>query len=264
MVTVLACMACLLTRDSTPESTVQGMFDALNKHDWKGVFSRIEGAKVDQVVPEFEKLASVPTSIPKFVLKMTTLTATGDSASGTVSIGTEMGVGANSPTFQEDEVHLHRTNGDWKIVDGKGKNSLFSQLGQIARDPSKMQQSRDAAQRTVILSNLKQIALGIMMYLNDHDDRFSIKQATLKASLNPYIKSDKVWVGPDGKPLDVRLNPALVGKAMSSVPEPANCVLLTIGPKENLRYFQDRTVVAYVDGHVKLVSRGAVASLKWK
>lgn len=263
MVTALACLAYLVTRDSTPESTVQGMIDSLNKHDWKAVFTRFEGAKVDEVVASFDKLMSTqPSAMPKFSLKMTTLAITGDTASGSVSVGFQMGSTPN-PTYQEDEVHLHRTSGDWKIVDGKSATGVFTELGKISRDPKMMQQSRDVAQRTVILSNLKQISLGILMYCNDHDDKLSLDQSTLKVRIEPYLKNAKIWIGPDGKPLNVRMNPALVGKPMTSVAEPAITVLLSIGPKDNLQYFDERTPIAFVDGHVKYMTKAALATVKW-
>ncbi|MDR3692622.1 MAG: hypothetical protein P4L46_24795 [Fimbriimonas sp.] len=263
MVTAFVCLACLVTRDATPESTVQGVFDSLNKHDWKAVFTRFEGAKVDVVVPIFEKLAADNAAMPKFILKMTTLTTTGDNASGPVSVGFQMGT-SRSPNFLEDEVHLHRTAGDWKIVDGKGTQSIFTQLGQVARDPKKMNQTRSSAQKTVILSNMKQIALGVLMYANDNNDKIALDQSNLKARIAPYLRNANLWKGPDGKLLDVRLNPSLFGKSMTAVAEPAQCVMLSIGPKDKLQYFEGQTIIAFVDGHVKLLKKEGLSILKWK
>lgn len=261
MVTALACLAYLVYHDATPEATVNGMIDALNARDWKGVFSRFEGANVDQVAPAIQKMLPPGAQMPKLTIKITSLTITGDTATGPVSLGFQMGTQA--PTTQEDEVHLHRTNGDWKIVDGKSLQSIFTQFGKIARDPSLMTKARDGAKRTVILSHMKQLALAMIMYTTDYDDKVSLTQASLKAKLLPYLKIDKVWLDADGKPLDVRINPALVGKKLTAVSKPDLCVMLSIGPKAKLQYFDDKTPIAFVDGHVKYLTKDAIAGIKW-
>jgi hypothetical protein len=263
MVTALACLACLLTPDATPESTVKGVVDALNNHDWKGVFSRFEGAKLDLVVPQFTKLAGMNARIPKFFIKMTTLTTNGDMATGPVSVGTQEGT-QTTPNYVDDEVHLHRVNGDWKISDGKTAQSMFTALGEISRNPEKLGMARDNARRTVILSDMKQIGLAVLMFANDFDDKLSFTQSTMKAKLQPYLKNDKLWVGPDGKPLDVRINPAWVGKSMTAVSQPANCVMLSIGPKDKLQYFDGQTPIVFMDGHAKFLTSAAAKNIMWK
>ena len=262
MVTALACFACFAFYDSTPEATVNGVIDGINKHDWKAVFSRFEDAKLDQVVAQFEKLNGVPNAIPKFSVKIESLPISGDTAKGKVTISSQMN-GTPTPEI-EDEVQLHLTKGDWKVVGGSGKNSLFSQLAMIAKSPEKMQGSRDAATRTVILSNLKQLALGVMLYTDDHDDKMTLDQASLKKKLAAYLKNEKTWSGPDGKLLDVQFNPNLVGKSLASVAEPANTVLLSLGTKDKLQMFGNETPIAFVDGHCRYMAKEALGKLKWK
>ena len=251
-------------RDATPEGTVQAMFVAWNKRDWRGVFSRIESAKLDAAVATLNRIEATTGRMPQMVAHLSSFTINGNDAAGHVKIDS-LPSGPNHVTVKtEDDVTLRQTNGDWKIVSGRLENSFFNQLTQVARDPKRMAQAQASSVRSVVLSNLKQIALAVLIYTNDHDDRILFNQSTLKSTLKKYIAKQDVWFGPDGKPLDVRINPALVGKSIAQVARPAYCVLLSLGPKGNLQFTNDRTLIAFVDGHVKPVSRAGVANLLWK
>ncbi len=82
--------------------------------------------------------------------------------------------------------------------------------------------ARERARQTSCLSNLKQIGTGLMMYVQDYDERYpgSVMQPIppingggssiqpIDAQLNPYTKSDQVWACPsDDNPFFV-LTPA--------------------------------------------------------
>jgi prepilin-type N-terminal cleavage/methylation domain-containing protein/prepilin-type processing-associated H-X9-DG protein len=76
--------------------------------------------------------------------------------------------------------------------------------------------ARASARRTSGLSNLKQIGLGLTQYLQDHDERFpntvterqgkdyysaadtaaGVAQYSIKAKLQPYVKSDQLFKDP--------------------------------------------------------------------
>jgi hypothetical protein len=116
----------------------------------------------------------------------------------------------------------------------------------------------------VVLSHLKQIGLSVIMFINDHDDIYALDQATLKAKTAKFMRGMDVWVDADGKPLDVRINPAILGKSMTVVANPASTVMLSLGPKDNLQFMGESTAVVFCDGHAKFVGRTGVASLGWK
>jgi prepilin-type N-terminal cleavage/methylation domain-containing protein len=74
-------------------------------------------------------------------------------------------------------------------------------------------QAKRAAQKTVVVSNLKQIATGVLLYANDHDDVFPRTMdtssgfpetiswwavANYQAALNPYIKNGRGGVNAQG------------------------------------------------------------------
>ena len=253
-------------KDATPIETVKSVLSDLNKHDWKAVFGHFEGAKIDQAAAGLAKIASDPKNpVPDFVLKSVSLTSSsGDSAIGRVIFAFSPKLGGAKLADQNDEVHFHRTNGDWKITDGKNINNFFDQLARMATDPATLGQAREAARRTVILSNLKQISLGVVIYANDYNDVLSLNQSNIKSKIHPYTKTDKLWLDTDGKPLDVQFNPALSGKKMSSFSSPSTTVMLSIGKQGHLVYYGKSTPVAFLDGHVKFVSQADAAKLQWK
>lgn len=70
-------------------------------------------------------------------------------------------------------------------------------------------QAKQSAKKAVALSNTKQIALGLNMYMADHDDYFPVAMADngaingggwgewpIDMQLNPYIKSYDLWASP--------------------------------------------------------------------
>jgi prepilin-type N-terminal cleavage/methylation domain-containing protein len=71
--------------------------------------------------------------------------------------------------------------------------------------------AREQARKTVCISNLKQIGLGIMQYTQDYDERYPIgypfwhtqepmnQQELLVYTVNPYIKSTQIWDCPSWK-----------------------------------------------------------------
>jgi prepilin-type N-terminal cleavage/methylation domain-containing protein len=67
-------------------------------------------------------------------------------------------------------------------------------------------QAKAAAKKSVCLSNLKQIGLGMMMYINDYDDAYAPWAANIPPinggntsfmppdlQLMPYVKNDQIW-----------------------------------------------------------------------
>jgi hypothetical protein len=260
MIHLLACYAILVVKDVTPEATVRAAIDALGRQSWKELFSRVDGAKVAEASAAIEKLSPKPDKTPTLEIKDLKLTITGDTATGSLSIVFPSASGQTMAP-QSSEVTLKNIGGDWKIEGGKG---FFDEIVKFGKDPIVVQaQAHAAAEKTIILSNVRQIALGVLMFSGDNDDKIKLTQANIKAKLKPYLRNDALWIGPDKKPLDIRINPNLIGKSMTSVAAPAETVMLSWGPKSALVYSGGRTIIGFTDGHVKWVSKEAVAKLKW-
>ena len=263
MLTTLIGIALFIRRDATPQATVQGALDAFNKRDWVGFFSRFDSAKPTEAAKVLtEALKSSPT-VPTLNYKFGTLTMTGDNATVPVTFDIQV---PNVKEFQhaEDSAILKKSGDDWKIVSGSSASMLFSQFSTIAQDPSKMMPARAAAKSTVLLSNIKQLALAVIMHATDHEDKYALTQAGLRKALLVYTKSDKLWSDADGKPLDIQINPNILGKKDSSFSAPTTTVMLSIGSKGKLVYKDGKTPVAFLDGHVKYIVPAGEKLLTWK
>ena len=129
-----------------------------------------------------------------------------------------------------------------------------------------MESARQRAKATTCLSNAKQIALGVMMYVQDYDETFPRKKALYVDLVMPYIKNREVFTCP----LDVKgtitytFNANLQDASLASINSPAETVMLYEGKNMQLDYRHDgKAVVAFVDGHAKLIGPEAAKALFW-
>jgi hypothetical protein len=95
--------------------------------------------------------------------------------------------------------------------------------------------AREAATRTTRISNAKQVALGLLMYAQDHDETLPGSQDPISDLIMPYTKTDAIFDG---------LVYTFSGGPLSAVAEPSKTELGYIpGPGGIARLF--------VDGHVE-------------
>ncbi|MFZ4507626.1 MAG: hypothetical protein ACOYON_08025 [Fimbriimonas sp.] len=253
---LIAGLVVLATPDATPEATVRATLAAVSKADWQAAFSRVDNANVEAAVKALRSMSGM-SKFDYEIVKLDLVTKD-DESSGPIEWKL-------SGQLQNDVVRLRRTNGDWKILGGNDNDqSFFTQFAKIGRDPSVLKVARAAADKTVVLSNMKQLALGLAIFASDRNDKIAVTQATLKSSLLPIVKSDRLWIDSKNEPLDVRINPNLIGKKVTAFSNPESVVMLTIGPKDGLKFWDDATPVAFLDGHVKFIKRSATAQLRWK
>ncbi len=108
------------------------------------------------------------------------------------------------------------------------------------------------SQRTVTLSNFKQIALGIMMFLADYDDQIPWVESTpqLLDLIQPYVKNREIYktLNPAGGM--IRFNMCLAGTWTTQIENPAETVLLY----ESMPWADGSRCVAFADGHAKVVN----------
>ena len=134
-------------------------------------------------------------------------------------------------------------------------------------------QAREKARTASCQSNLKQIALGVMMYAQDYGERCPLADKWT-GQLAPYIRNDLIFrcpsvamgqTTPPGAPIvtDYGYNAALNGLAMEKIKSPASTVLNfesngpIAGGVESLIQpgrHQKGNNFAYTDGHVKWLS----------
>jgi len=101
-------------------------------------------------------------------------------------------------------------------------------------------EAKEAADRTVIISNAKQVALGLLLYGADNDDNLPSNQGKWQDLVYPYLKNRSLM---DGFVMVFK------GGNMLTVADPANTVMGYIPGKGG-------RAVAYVDGHVKWIKNG--------
>lgn len=110
----------------------------------------------------------------------------------------------------------------------------------------------ESAKKAATLSNLKQLAIGMIMYTTDYDDVLPYAQGTeaVKYVTQPYIKNNSLWatLNPNGG--NIVYNVSIGGSSMTDIPAPADTVLYY-----ETNVWPDGTrAVAFVDGHAKYIS----------
>ena len=123
------------------------------------------------------------------------------------------------------------------------------------------------AQATSSLTNGKQLALGMLMYSQDYDEMMPYPAKNYKNLIYPYVKNEKVFHAPAAPPdekVSYTFNKNLEGVPQASVENPAETVMLYegTGTKPEYRY-EGKTVIAFADGHCKLMTSEAVSKLVW-
>ncbi len=121
----------------------------------------------------------------------------------------------------------------------------------LAVDPSQRQSAYPATAKTKTLSNLKQIGLGMMMYMSDYDDVSPYAQDTRSAFgvLMPYIKNKEVFKSYNPVASRILMNLAVAGVNQSAIPLPAETVLFY-----DEKQWPDGTRLAvFCDGHAKAI-----------
>lgn len=136
--------------------------------------------------------------------------------------------------------------------------------------------ARDNARRSSCQSNLKQIALGVIMYEQDHDEKLPPTRTWMEA-IYPYLKTEQIFTCPSLKPGEkygYAFNSGASGKNVAVFSNPAQTVLIyetsvlkrnAFGMGENrANRHLDGANFAYVDGHVKWSAKTQTPSFKLK
>jgi hypothetical protein len=113
-------------------------------------------------------------------------------------------------------------------------------------------QSKSETQ-TACQSNLKQVALGMLMYAQDYDERFPPTKtpAHMHNRVVPYVKNRKMFTCPETGEAYLP-NPALNCLDMSKIDSPATLMMLRDDKPHITESGKPGWNIAYSDGHVKL------------
>jgi hypothetical protein len=120
------------------------------------------------------------------------------------------------------------------------------------------QSERSPEEKSQALSRIKQAAIATLMYAGDYDDDFPYAPSTAAARkvLAPYARSQEVFHSPTPAG-DFRYNLNIAGVTATAIDHPDAIPLwYEVLPGARL------PVVAYVDGHAKLLTAGTRARLE--
>lgn len=181
-----------------------------------------------------------------------------------------------SETTYGERVRLAKENDGWLIVPAdpaKATTPLTSLASMLATDLSQMQMGVDRSQEqtqgispsTVSIVNLKQIALGLIMYATDWNDVYPKK--TWKKDVMPYLKNASILQPPkqeNSPATEYLMNAALMGKSMQKLKFPALTVLAYEARGGQVTYnHSGKAAVAFADGHVKLITPEEMKKVRW-
>jgi prepilin-type processing-associated H-X9-DG protein len=261
----LLAMLGVLHPGPTPEATITAFVQAVNAKDMPKAAAMVVGGK-----PKAD-YSTILSLLPKGLnISVSSMKTTIDGTKATVSLEIKM-ESPNTKSFAQIETaNLVQYNGDLLIVpidDSSAGRDVIGSLAKMTTGPSAIfANAKEAAKRTTCLSNLKQLALGVMIYIADHDDKFKFTEASLRKAVLTYTKNDKLWFCPSGSQTvpAYSVNTKLIGKAAAKLKDPANTVLLYEGSKGALNFRHGGyACVAFADGHAKVFKAADAKKLNW-
>lgn len=118
------------------------------------------------------------------------------------------------------------------------------------------------------LSQLKQLGLGVLQFVQDYDLYFSFDDAARERAISPYTKNTSLFTIAGTKSEKWHFNDNLSALPMTQVKEPARTVLFYDGDapsNDHLNFrFDDKTLIGFADGHCKALSKDELKDLVWK
>jgi hypothetical protein len=111
--------------------------------------------------------------------------------------------------------------------------------------------------------NIRQIALGVMMFVQDYDQYLAFDSAHLKRAIMPYAKTEQIF-GIPGTNDEFTFNDALSGHSIAEFHDLPNTIMLYDGRGGALNYrYNGKAAVGLMDGHSELVDPERARTLTW-
>jgi prepilin-type processing-associated H-X9-DG protein len=259
---LIACSSVGLAQ--TPESTVQKFADAISKRDIEGAAKFVVGGKpAAELVAAARSAKDWPTlNLSNFSTKLQ-----GDEATVTYDLSA---AGFSGIDDHNENVTLVHSGADWLIkaptTEPQNNRTIIPMLAYMFTHPQGLAKAKAAAKSTACLSNVKQVALGCIMYASDTDDVLKFGASNWTDKIYPYMKNKAILTCPEDAKgvVSYSINPKIVGKNLAKIKRPADTVMLYEGKggKLNFRH-SGRAAVAFCDGHAKLINAQQAKSLIW-
>jgi prepilin-type processing-associated H-X9-DG protein len=260
---LLACSSVGLAQ--TPESTVKRFADAISHRDLEGAAKLVVGGKVPAGLIAMAKSEKDWPS-----LNLTNVDTKLQGNEAIVSYDLNL-AGVTGVEDHHESITVVKSGTDWMIqaptTEPQNNRTIVPMLAYMFTHPQGFAKAKAAAKSSVCLSNVKQLALGCIMYASDMDDVLKFGVSNWADKIYPYIKNKAVQTCPeDGKGVvSYSINPKIAGKSFSKVRKPAETVLLYEGKDGKLNFrHSGRAAVAFCDGHAKLINAQQAKNLVWK
>lgn len=263
---------------SSPESTLRTFTAAISRADVTTAAACVEGTidpeKLKDWVEEWKKPQSRPPSLTFTDFKAT---VTGETATAEYTLLVTAPEGPAPADFKET-TRFRKQGESWRIVpftpEGLGeaatnrdKPQVVSLLATMMAHPDMFTRARAAARQTACLSNMKQLAIGVLLVANDHNDRIALRADQMRAGLMPHVKSASVFQCPEHtqEPVSYSLNANLQGVLTTKIKDPARTIMLYEGKKGVLEFrHEGKACVGFANGRAAMVDAAAAKKLLWK
>jgi prepilin-type processing-associated H-X9-DG protein len=248
----------------TPESKVQKFADAISRRDLEGAAKLVVGGKVPAGLIAMSKNENQwPT------LNLTNINSKIQGNEAVVSYDLNL-TGVTGVEGHNESVTLVRSGADWLIkppaTEPQNNRTIIPMLAYMFTHPEGFAGARTAAKSTACLSNVKQVALGCIMYASDMDDVLKFGVSNWTEKVYPYIKNRAILTCPEDAKgvVSYSINPKIAGKNLAKIKRPADTVMLYEGKGGKLNFRHGgRATVAFCDGHAKLINAQQAKSLVW-
>ena len=276
---------------STPKAAVRAFVTALVAKDADTVAACVQGAQSGADLKSLLQTDFGPTSrVTSADIKDVVAEVDGDKAKVTVEVtlvapSTLDREGTRVTLSVVELFQVQKQNAQWHIVpdaqilkqlndltvvgpryDLRPLATMAALIGSPAAALRSMNAAQESARATACMSNEKQIALGVLMYVQDFDEIFPRKKAPYNELIFPYVKNKAIFECPsDAKgTISYVINPNLQGTRLAQMASPAETVLLYEGSNMKFAYkHRGKTAVAFADGHVKMLTPEQAAKVFW-
>ena len=276
---------------SSPKAAVRSFVAALVAKDADGVAACVQGAQSGADLKALlEKDVGPMARVSSATVKDIAAEVNGDQAKVTVEVtliapSTLDREGAKVTLSVVELFQAQKQNEQWRIVpdaqilrqlsdptivgtryDLRPMATMAALIGSPAVAQRAMNAARESAITTTCISNEKQIALGVLMYVQDYDEIFPRKKALYNDLIFPYVKNKAIFECPaDAKgTISYTFNPNLQGAKLAEMVSPQETVLLYEGKDRKFAFKHDgKTAVAFADGHVKLLTPEQADKVFW-
>lgn len=262
---------------SSPEKSVRAFVAALNFNRFEEAALCVDGASPNADFKPLREMVGEGKNkivLDKPVISMSVFSSSinGDHAVLKAKVSVKSGKNQQSQT---GNIALVRRGARWLLVPADLKTpspavSYLSGFAAMVRSPQiiagVMSHARDSARRSSCSSNLKQVALAALMLIQDNDEKIAMTPQNFKAKLFPYSKTMQIFRCPSvASGESYSFNGNLANRSLSQIANPSQVVLFYEGKNGQLDFRHLGTSnVAFVDGHVKSMTRAEAKTLRWK